>query len=1398
MSTYKAGTVWVDVIPTIKGIDKELRNAFLGPVDQAASNAQGTVAKSLDNGARQGSARVKTVLDQALGQAGKTTGEQLGQDLADGLGKSIPAMRREANQAAQALTSANESVKASTEALTEARKREEAAALAAEHAELDLAAARHSGDPQRIAKAEEQLTAALRQADATARAATKAHTDYRGALVAQERAAAAATAKQEALRAATDRQAQAQAQATKQGHQQATAFGRFTARVTTFGNNVATTARNIVSRVQGAIQPALGKIGTFITNVQSKITSASRTIGSSLSSIGTVALAGVAAGIGAVTAKITSLIPEAVRASDATYKFGATLQFAGLGTEEIENLKKSTQKYADLTVYELADIQNVTAQLASNSVPDYAKLAEAAGNLNAVAGGSAETFKSVGMVMTQTAGAGKLTGENWRQLSDAIPGASGKIQKALLDAGAYSGDFRDAMAKNEISAEEFYDAVKVLGLTDIAYETAMSTKTFEGAMGNLDSTIVRGWVQVLEAIKTPLTGLINASASLVEPLFNALERGAKRVAPWIERLGMGLQAVADGKVDLKQTLSGILPVLGVIAGPLGAKAAEFIGRIPLVGGALGGLIRMVTGPIGLVVTLIISMITRSEALRTALWGAFTKIGEAINSVLPAGQQVGGVFDAIGFVAGKLGDFLAPVVDWLGEIIALGVKLAGAGIATAFEYIAWGAQAASEWISGVLVPSIKGVWTILSAGDFTGSIFGFGEDSTVVDYLLTIRESAISVWQWLSGTFVPGIQSLGKLLFEGDYDGNLFGLSEDSFLVDFLLDLRDIVIMVADTLVQIWEGVIAPTFTTIGAHISSIWHGVVKPVFDLVWTYVSTILAPVLLWLWENVVSPVFSAIALVVGTCIGIVVTVLKGVWWFISNVLAPTVSWLYNTIFLPVFSSIQTVVSVVISAVSISLQVFIAVLGKVGSWISNLWTQYVSPVFTWIGDKISTVIGIVQKTILPPFETAIDKLGKAFTVFKSVVSQAMESIRSAAAQPINFVINTVYNNGIKKAFDSIAESVGISTRMPYVQPIAGYANGGVLPGYTPGRDVHVFTSPTGGVLHLSGGEGIIRPDSLRALGGKAWLDRVNASRGRGLASVGDLGSVQRFAEGGIWGGVKSFASSAWNAAVSAADFIGDVLSDPAGAIVNLVQAPAQALLASMSSSMWAKIAKNVPSMLWDGITSLFVSKANEVGGGGQALVNAARQAIGVPYVWGGSSIPPGLDCSGLVYWSHRQLSKDIARLTAAGYQNQAVSVPWNKKRPGDLLFWGNPAWHVAINAGNGQMVEAPRPGANVLETSIWGSPSVGRLYDQGGFLPPGVTHVVNKTGRPEAVLTADQWSAIKQIAATRPAQGRTNVRLVVSDNKAFDGYIEDLAGGVVEREATEISRVSLHDHLGV
>ena len=272
--------------------------------------------------------------------------------------------------------------------------------------------------------------------------------------------------------------------------------------------NVATAYLTIVPKFERSIRDAVtsqlggstmakagrsaGKsLGTSVTSGFGKATSGIKSVlGNALATgASIVAVSGIASGLG-------DYASAAMQAADSTQKFKSTLTFAGLGGDQIAALSESTRRYADETVYSLSDIQNITAQLAANSVPNYDKLAEAAGNLNAVAGGNAETFKSVGMVLTQTAGQGKLTTENWNQLADAIPGASGKIQRALSDMGAYTGNFREAMEEGEISAEEFNQALMDLGFQDAAVEAENSMEagrildidvlTSEGQLSRLD------------------------------------------------------------------------------------------------------------------------------------------------------------------------------------------------------------------------------------------------------------------------------------------------------------------------------------------------------------------------------------------------------------------------------------------------------------------------------------------------------------------------------------------------------------------------------------------------------------------------------------------------------------------------------------------------------------------------------------------------------------------------------------------------------------------------------------------------------------------------------------------------------------------------------------------------
>lgn len=101
-------------------------------------------------------------------------------------------------------------------------------------------------------------------------------------------------------------------------------------------------------------------------------------------------------------------------------------------------------------------------------------------------------------------------------------------------------------------------------------------------------------------------------------------------------------------------------------------------------------------------------------------------------------------------------------------------------------------------------------------------------------------------------------------------------------------------------------------------------------------------------------------------------------------------------------------------------------------------------------------------------------------------------------------------------------------------------------------------------------------------------------------------------------------------------------------------------------------------------------------------VVNSAMAWVGEPYQWGGGHGKVGaphsthVDCSGLVTQVFGENGIAITG-TAADMQRKGTAVPsLAQARPGDLVFWGNPAHHVGIYIGNGQMIDAPHTGASV------------------------------------------------------------------------------------------------------
>lgn len=473
------------------------------------------------------------------------------------------------------------------------------------------------------------------------------------------------------------------------------------------------------------------------------------------------AIGGIAKVAGPILAAVgfSQLVGEAGRATDATKKFKSTLEFAGKA-DEVERLTASTRKYADETVYDLSDIQNITAQLAANSVKDYDKLAEAAGNLNAVAGGNAETFSSVGMVLTQTAGAGKLTTENWNQLADAIPGASGKLQEAMLKNGAYTGNFRDAMEKGEISAEEFNQAILDLGFDETAVKAAKSTATFEGAFGNLSAAAVGGISDVMTKLQPTITGVVNGLVPVVEGAFGTIVTGAGFVADNIGLIAPAIAAVSAAFAGFKAAtfVTSLMSSLGGLSGMISTVKTAATGLFAVLA---ANPIAMVVAAVAALAAGFIALYNSNEQFRNAANALFAQLTTIFG---PALQQIGAmVTNLVTTIASTVGPVLTNITAMVMSAMpaiqnAISVALSAIGaiwnaiwptLSVLVGYVFSTIQNSISTVLGVIQGIIQVVTSAIQ-GDWSGVWEG-------------IKAIASSVWEGIKSTVTNGINTAKSII-----------------------------------------------------------------------------------------------------------------------------------------------------------------------------------------------------------------------------------------------------------------------------------------------------------------------------------------------------------------------------------------------------------------------------------------------------------------------------------------------------------------------------------------------------------------------------------------------------------------------------------------------------------
>lgn len=1301
---YQAGTVYVDVVPSMRGFFKSIENATAAQLPQVAGDAGKKYAEKFK-------------------EQVSASGKDLVNAIADPLGKSTARLRQEAAQAGAALQEAHAKVEKSSSALAKARAEEETAATAVERAERALAAARASSstDAAAVARAESALASAREASAAANKKADQASANHADSLRKEKVAS-------DSARAATEALDQRVAKAP-------TGWERFTTSLKSWIREA-----DSAEREAREVDSSLVRVGTGVSSLGGLVTSA----------LGPLALLGAAVGIGGFAS-------EAIAASDATNKFADTLRFAGIDDSKIKELGASAQEYADRTVYDLADIQGITSQLAANGVDGFDRLAEAAGNLNAVSGGTKDTYKSLGLAIVQVNGAGRLQTQDWNQIANAIPGASGKIQQALADMGAYTGNFREAMEKGQISAEEFNQALLQLGFDDVAVAAASDMSRIENAAGNLQATIVGGFKDMIDLAKPQLTEFMS----------------------WLsDTLGAGFAWIKDVGVPSIQGLWDVL-ANGNFSGPIfgleeDSGLVDFLFNLRDAGMAAWEMLKAGWDAAT-------NLAAAFAPLAQSVWGLVSAFGgDGPSMIQQTAEALKSVFDW----AGKNTDVVAPLVAAIvagtaafkGMSAAMGAVNAVKAAGGLMEFVKATnlAKAAQAAFNVVMNLNPIGLIVTAIAALVAGLVYFFTQTETGRKAWAAITEAFYSFVDWISSAWSSAMESISSW-WTGTWDGvsgffSAYVVQPMQTAWEAITAVWDGIVTVFKTAFAIIVGIVLLPFKLyIQAWLAVFtwaYDNVIKPVWDAI--------CQTFTWAYDSVIKPVFEQIAStwqwiagIAAEVFGGIVSFLEGVWTSISagvtvawDLIVAGVTWYINT----VWSIVSTVFTTVADVVS-------SIWNGISSTVSGVWEAIkstASAAVQWVYDSVTNV-----------FSSMSSGVSATFDGMRSAIESVWNQVKSVAAKPVNFIIDTVYTNGLKSMVETVASKIGLSLTLPTIPRIAEYAGGGIVPGYSPGHD----TIPA----MLSPGEAILVPELVRQIGPSRIIAANYAASKRrpggtpGKAPAGfSGGGIAHFAGGGIAG---------WFA--DAARGVAEFFRDPLGSIAQLITEPVRDLMKGIAPGVIGELGAGGIESLLAGVGSFFKTKAEESSSAG--LVGAAMRAVQmqVPYVWGGSAIPPGLDCSGLVYWAAQQLGLGWPRLTAAGYQSGSTLIPWTQAAPGDLLFWGAPAHHIAIYAGGDQMIEEPRPGLSARHTGIWGSPTVGRYggarkYDRGGWLPSGVTAAVNQTGTREAILTARQWSDVSALAASGAGAGVSlegaQVNLVLDDGVQFRAHVEGISAGVLAR----------------
>lgn len=1023
-----------------------------------------------------------------------------------------------------------------------------------------------------------------------------------------------------------------------------------------------------------------------------------------------------------------------------------------------------------------------------------------------------------------------------RTLRVVVVGDSTSAQRSIRDVGRSADELKVKASATQVALGTFASmgAAKLLDLGKSAVLTGVQTASafqqsqvaFTNMLGS--GTKANAFLDQIKkmAAETPFEfpDLVTASQRLL-----AMGFSAKSVIPTLTAAGDAVSAMGGGKEQVNQVVMalGQMQAKGKIAGDEILQLTE--AGIPA--------IKILANQYHVTTAKMQEMVSKGQVLSDK---AIPLLVAGLENGTKSTQKFGGMMAAQSqTLAGKWSTFTDTVKTGLGNMFTKAMPAMNAGLdflskGAGKVFSGWQSAAAPAvtYLKNIfttsILPAARAMWDfvgpmLIEFGNFLktawekaqplkqiGVLFGAVRDALqfVDKYKAVFQPIAVGIlaivaaqkaWTIAVAAWnaIVRIATAVQVAWDAAMDANPIGLivlaiaglvagiayawTHFAGFRNFVIGVWDAIKTAAQKVASWFMSYVWPVF--VGAFngikkAAQLWWSAVTAYFRFVQAVVNGVVSFFMSYVW-----PVLRGIFNFISGAVKVVSTIFK-IYFGIIEIVVKSLVYLFMRFVWPI---LKAHINLVVSAVKILWSAFSKyftfirnIVQAVVSWVRNVAWAMLSGAFNLIKNAVVGLWNAWKHNfdlIKSKVETVMNGAKIAFSKAKDAIGSTWSKLRDLAKEPVNFVIQTVYNNGIRKFWNAIATKVGAKP-LEAIPKLAGGGRGipsqpGIVGDWVP--------------FYGQAGEYVLNRKQVAKAGGWRGIEALFGAAGRDGASAG------HYDRGGILGGIANAGNWLLD---KGKDLVKGSLLKVAAPLINTIRAainqiPGKGDLANAIRGLPTKMLDNILAWIkpkdkaeignWDGHIAPGV-----IG----AMQKWALAQAGKTYLW--SAVGPAhYDCSGMVgnLWAlatgnplyrrymstsdmgsgrHGMVSgpgqftiflnragghtaADVGGLHVEAYGGNGT--PNAIGRIGTRLSFYNEKLHLpGLAAGGLFPTEAarlasfmqkgwPEPPAGVkvprqFKPLEWKGVDREGIFDSGGILRPGVTLAHNNTGRNEYVST--------------------------------------------------------------